>query len=225
MRLHDACARATRFSQSVERQRRGWKHWAARVGVDRFPRDEERLVANAYSTFCRTLRGLSQIPRQRYDRVRLESVLILRSAFTELSRVEAEQIAFDEWHRGACDLLRRGWKPIFPLTIGQAQKWLNILAKYHAALAADGTAPHVRNIYGGYLHVPIDNIVLDELRAADRVPLASARTVREALLAARLPAWSRIDSWEQYLDLQSIFRELAATHRTSPIAIELHIWE
>ncbi|RKY91041.1 MAG: hypothetical protein DRQ13_11910, partial [Ignavibacteriae bacterium] len=104
------------------------------------------------------------------------------------------QKEFDNWHFQKCKKLKSEFLKIykFKITFGQSQKWINMTMKYLFALGEK----RIKNIETNYeyFHIPIDNIVQNEL-AKIGIPKFKM-------------AWSKLDSYEEYLDYQKKVRGL-----------------
>jgi len=165
-------------------------------------RDELRsAIRSAYSDFKRTLRGF-----QRYaDRSSIKPAAdeVLYDAMSELlsTRVSSQDV-FDAWHKTTCDNLRSAFGG-FNLYYGQAQKWINMSLKYLFVLERARVAP-----YWQYCHIPIDYRMLRRLE-------------RHAVPRFSSPAWSKIDSYEEYMHFQSWFR---AEFEGIPMDNEWRLW-
>lgn len=111
------------------------------------------------------------------------------------------QSNFDDWHKCTCDALRASFGD-FHLYYGQAQKWINMSLKYLFILDRPRVDP-----YWEYCHVPIDRYLLRGIELHDPPRFGCA--------------WSRIDSYDRYLEFQGWFRsEMAGI----PMDNEWKIW-
>jgi hypothetical protein len=139
----------------------------------------------------------------------------------------------------------------FPLSIGQSQKLVNILLKYHACLFysqfdLNWNAKNlwVKDIHAQQ-HVPIDTVVLFELCRNDPASCSQFVTARSYFsydkVATRfmwhytakiyVPAsptgtgtsvpWSKINDYADYFRLQTMIRTLAKAKRVSPLLYEM----
>ena len=141
----------------------------------------------AYRDFNRTLRGISTHRDAGLLQTRARKAI--REAISFLTPARAHsQDSFDVWHKDTCDVLRSAFGDDFHLYYGQAQKWINMSLKYLFILERHRIDP-----YWQYCHVPVDNILLERVMPHDP-PRFGCR-------------WSRIDSYERYLDFQSWFRD------------------
>jgi hypothetical protein len=118
------------------------------------------------------------------------------------------QSSFDGWHRqlatDLCAYYRRAGFGSF--TIGQAQKWINMTLKY-AVIFGDERIPGVSRLYP-WLHVPIDNFVLDAIQLAGGPRLNSR--------------WSRTADYSEYFAVQLWFRR--SFPQEEPLSVEFHFW-
>jgi hypothetical protein len=110
------------------------------------------------------------------------------------------QEEYDKWHRNLCEIVKLSYSDA-ALTVGQQQKWVNMTMKYLIVLEKQSM-----NSVIGFLHVPIDRIVLErtDLRVFDKNK-----------------PWSRIDNWDDYDRFQKLLREGI---KCSPIEWEFDIW-
>lgn len=113
----------------------------------------------AYRDFCRTIRS------QRFKNASSESKEELRHRITDFMKTEIELLAkmkdldfaaFDEWHSGVCQGIIERFT-IDTLCYGQAQKWINMTFKYLCVL--DDAI--YKADYFKFLHIPMDNIIID----------------------------------------------------------------
>jgi hypothetical protein len=95
------------------------------------------------------------------------------------------------------------------LTLGQAQKWINMSVKY----AIGGRLPGFER-FERYAHMPIDRILLKELTAQPKF--------RAAVSLLPIGAWSRLADATAYSAFQREVRALAAPD--APLMLELALW-
>lgn len=163
-----------------------------------------RCVRRAYLDLRRTLHGISQIRG-------VQAHQLLAERLDDLVRTKSvvSQNEFDSWHRilviEMCDYYRDHGFPAF--SVGQAQKWINMTLKY-AITFGDEYIPEISRFFG-LCHVPIDNIILQEL-AALGAPRVSAR-------------WSRLVDYSEYFSLQTWVRETFPNEK--PLAVEFRLWK
>lgn len=186
--------------------------------------DERRLIREAYHTFNRTLRGVRHIDIATLTGVKAASEGYLALQTANLCCEPASEVAFDKWHEETCAGLSDVWRDCFPLYAGQAQKWVNITLKYHAAFGDSGAQPAIRAVYLPFLHVPLDTYVYNFLSRVDReIPPSDNKTRCQQIRQTR---WSRLENYAiDYLPLQQLFREIAAPHGFAPIALDLIVWQ
>ena len=118
------------------------------------------------------------------------------------------QEEFDAFHRlktiELCELNSPGYK----LTIGQAQKWINMTLK-NLLILGDKRISQITLNYK-YFHIPIDNIIQDRFQ------------ISPYFLRKRFPVWSQIPDYENYLEYQ---KEVRKTFKNEiPIEVELAIF-
>lgn len=174
-----------------------------------------RCVRRAYRNLNRTLHGIgshaSNQPLQQEAPALLESRL---SGLLGGSSVES-QAAYDAWHEHVIQELRALYSNngFTSFSVGQGQKWINMALKY-AVIFGEERISGTSRLFK-WLHVPIDNIILDEVRAL-RGPVPTT-------------AWSRLQKYPEYLAVQTWFRtsvEIQARYpEAAPLAVEFHLWE
>ncbi len=136
----------------------------------------------AYRDFCRTIRSprFKATSAEAKEQKREEITLFLKEEIGRLSKKkEMNRRVFDEWHSAVC----RGIINKFSLDglyYGQAQKWLNMTFKYICALDTDAMN---QAKYFEYLHIPMDNIIIE-------------KAVESGLINRPNMAWSRWDEEE-----------------------------
>ena len=175
-----------------------------------FGSDPDRLsccIGRAYRDLNRTLHGFAKVPEGEGLRVRASAVV--RAFLTGLAGAGGlDQPAFDRRHQAACMELCSTYSAagFAEFRVGQAQKWLNMALKYVFAFGED-RLPGYAGVFG-LAHIPLDNIILGQLRR-HRVPrLASA--------------WSRVASYEEYMGIQRWIR--SAFSDSAPLAVEFALW-
>lgn len=202
---------------------KAWNDWAVRVQVVRFPGDFRRLSANAYSTLCRTLRGFgTEVALADKTRLRKQSDDLLHASIDDLVRGSViDPRTFDAWHCNTCSRLQDLWKPTFAMSVGQSQKWLNILMKYLVALGPKGPFPSIRSAVRPVGHAPIDSVVYGSLATGHDVPL-SGSSVKAWFDHQGFDPWSKINNRRSYDLLQDALRTLAKP--CSAADLELFVW-
>ena len=75
-----------------------------------------------------------------------------------------DQAEFDAWHEELCERLKEVYGD-FPFTVGQAQKWVNMSIKYLFVM----DRAYVEHCWD-YCHIPLDRIVLDQLKKLGHDP-------------------------------------------------------
>lgn len=175
-----------------------------------FGADQDALMAcvrRAYRDLNRTLHGVARLPdsTQLADRAATR----VRAAVADLAAsARANQAAFDAWHRDACLRLCRLYAcsgfPTF--CVGQAQKWVNMAFKY-VHVFGENRLPGFQRSYA-FGHVPVDRIMLDQLRPYGVPRLRTA--------------WSRIQDYAEYMRFQELIRN--RFRGSVPLAVEFHLW-
>lgn len=108
----------------------------------------------AYLDLCRTIR----FDGQPGDTIRSEVDEILRDEISALlTQKNLTQVEYDVWHKNLCNQISACYESYkIELSVGQAQKWLNMTIKY--LYIRGGT--DLSNMFR-YCHVPLDNYVFD----------------------------------------------------------------
>ena len=152
-------------------------------------------VSVSYRDLCRTISGFSKNPN--HDIIFNNSKQSIYDDINLLlkSNINTQEL-FDKWHKDSCIKLIKISNNV--LTIGQAQKWINMTLKNLSMLSHD----MVDNIYE-FCHVPIDNYILN----ATDYKLSCA--------------WSRIDDYNEYLEYQKWFRD---NYTDIPLDVEFKMW-
>ncbi len=101
---------------------------------------------------------------------------------------------FTSWHQSVCEGILTINSEYKGLTIGQAQKWLNMTLKYLYVLGED-RVPGI-NLNYQYFHMPIDNIIQDAMPTLKKKP--NVKTFE---------TWSKIDNYKDYLDFQQKIKQ------------------
>ena len=198
--------------------------FATYVGL--FPYDQRRWFRRCYASVQRTVHGGLRRSVRRELRSRL---------FDGVARLEAlpvEREAFERWHDELLDEVRA----CSGLRLGQAQKLINLLLKYHYAylhagrdLAWAARHQHI-DALSPFFHVPIDVYVLVRLRREYRYPLVAlngAQTYATLRVGGRHVAWSRLAEHAPYTHVQAFIRDLIADRATyaSPLHFEMcELW-
>lgn len=115
------------------------------------------------------------------------------------------QVEYDKWHEALCmKIVSIYQQKGFEFHLGQAQKWVNMMMKYLYVIQI----PEVERVIP-VLHVPIDNYIYQQAEDELHVPRING-------------CWSKIDSYELYLDYQHAIRKAV---ETAPILWEFEAWQ
>ena len=153
-------------------------------------------IKSAYRDLCRTISGFSKNPD--HDDIFKNATAEMNKVIKELLHQNiTDQKDFDEWHKWACEMLIKSFKNQ-KFTYGQAQKWINMTLKYLSMF----DYKKIEKVYE-YCHIPIDNYILDKTGKKFKT------------------AWSRINSYEDYLDFQLFFR---TKYKNIPLDEEFYMW-
>jgi len=163
-----------------------------------------------FSTFARTLKGRGDLrgSDKEIEMGKLARVVrreVICPLLSSPAAIAGSQAQFDEWHRKAVGSLKAGcpikWRHGSSLTVGTAQKIVNLHCKDLWVLDL------VPEIYSRFFHAIIDKVTLDHL-----LPLH------------RGLCWTKIDSYEEYMELQVKLRQIAWRRNTCAIALECWNW-
>jgi hypothetical protein len=186
--------------------------WDDFVAICYFGRDGDwldRCMWRAYLDMNRTLHGMSNLGESRSD-WQTAMLGVLRSRLTMLLGEHTwTQASFDTWHHALVDTLKRislehGFSS---LSVGQAQKWINMSIKYAIALG-ERRAPGFYRIYD-VAHVALDNVVLGHLE--------------EGGMPALNCAWSRLNDYARYMECQHWVRDRFRDE--CPLEVEYRLWQ
>ena len=135
---------------------------------------------------CRTIRfhGKNGEALRKYVDVLLEERI------PELNVVDNSE-KFTQWHYSICKQIVEQYEAAgIEFYMGQAQKWVNMTLKYLYVLVPDVVEPFYR-----FLHIPLDNYIMDIAKKQYGVPSLST-------------AWSRISDYQDYLDYEQKLMEV-----------------
>jgi hypothetical protein len=184
--------------------------WDDFVAVCYFGRDGDwldRCIWRAYLDMNRTLRGLGKLGEGHLE-WKTAMLRVLRDRLMMLSVEHAwTQLSFDVWHRETVDMLKTvSSEHKFSVSVGQAQKWINMSIKYAIALG-ERRLPGFHCVYD-VAHVALDNIVLAGLEDGGMSHLSGA--------------WSRLDDYHQYMECQQWVRDNGGG---IPLEVEYRLWQ
>jgi len=184
--------------------------WDDFVAICYFGRDGDwldRSMRRAYLDMNRTLHGVSKFGEGHSD-WKTAMLNVLRDRLTMLPDEHVwTQASFDAWHHKSVDVLKQvSSKHDFPLSVGQAQKWINMSIKYAIALG-ERRLPGFHCVYE-VAHVALDNIVLERLKERGMSPLGCA--------------WSRLEDYRRYMECQQWVRDNSGG---IPLEVEYRLWQ
>lgn len=140
----------------------------------------EAASRSAYTDMCRTIRFYGK----NGDAVRKSVDKLLENRIPDLATVDNAD-EFIKWHSTICKQIVEEYKAEgIEFYVGQAQKWVNMTLKYLYVLIPDVVEP-----FYCFLHIPLDNYIMDIAKKQYGVPSLSA-------------AWSRISDYQEYLDYE-----------------------
>ncbi len=186
-----------------------------------------KYVEKAYFDFCRTIKYLKDTDSKKKEDYKNQSYVLIVNLIDEYPRIDnIDCLSFDDWHHEAINKIikiskksKRLFKNSNPITVGQAQKWLNMSLKYMSLMDVLNDRIKLENI-----HVPIDNYVID---AAKKVGKISQMFGVEGLGIEPTfkTRWSQISEYEnEYMAYQNKLREGLLIRNCSPIEWETQAW-
>lgn len=189
--------------------REEWDRFAVLARLGRPGDGLRRCVQSAYLTMNRTLVGM--VKSLDADGWRRQMTECLEERLVALTgRAAWSQDEFDAWHRGAThDLIKTAADLHFSLTVGQAQKWINMSVKNGMALG-DRLNPSLFCVYD-LAHVALDRVVITGLRQYEWMP-------RDLLQ----DPWSKLEDYGEYMKCQCLIRENLPG---IPIEEEFRLWQ
>lgn len=142
-------------------------------------------IKRAFLDFSRTLVLPENCKTEERKSKRYKTELFLKSKLKELiNKSIKNQTEFDQLHQELCENLISEWNE---LKIGQSQKWINMSLKYWL-LFGENRIPNIE-LNSKFFHIPIDSII------------------QERFFSKNLPAWSKIETYQDYFWYQQDFRK------------------
>lgn len=138
----------------------------------------------AYLDFNRTLHKIDETEEQRKKNREETENYLLKNLINLIKSDINSQIQFDEKHKILTKNLTKNWNK---LTIGQAQKWINMSLKYWLLFGENRIKSIEKN--AKYFHIPIDSYV------------------QKGMFEEKKPQpWSKINDYETYMNYQKQHR-------------------
>lgn len=146
----------------------------------------EAASKSAYTDMCRTIR----FNGKNGDMIRKAVDKLLEERIPELVSISSAE-EFTKWHYSVCSKIVEMYKVAgIEFYVGQAQKWTNMTLKYLYVLVPDVVEP-----FYAFLHIPLDNYIMDIAKKQYGIPLFSC-------------AWSRISEYQDYFDYEEMLMEV-----------------
>ena len=146
----------------------------------------EAASRSAYTDMCRTIR----FHGKNGEALRKSVDVLLEERIPELIAVDNSE-KFTQWHYSICKQIVEQYEAAgIEFYMGQAQKWVNMTLKYLYVLVPDVVEP-----FYCFLHIPLDNYIMDIAKKQYGVPSLST-------------AWSRISDYQDYLDYEQKLMEV-----------------
>lgn len=168
-----------------------------------------RRLRSVFGTFSRVLKGRSGLEKteKEYEIQRLIGRIrqeVIDPILDSSAGMTNSQEAFDLWHRKKIVDIQKvcgiRWDSGTQLTVGMCQKMINLPCKDIWAL---GLVPEQKSVF---FHAVIDAVILHHLLGDQNL------------------SWTKLDSYDTYLRLQTRLRENAKSHSTYPLAAECEGW-
>ena len=174
----------------------------------------ETCVKKAYGDMCRTLdfcysisdmKNMSKGQEELFKKAKEEFVNGLKAKLEgEFLSARSSSIKdFDSWHENLCSkLIGFDNKNVLKrkLTVGQAQKWINMTIKYLRVLGKWNV--EIENV-----HIPIDEFILSAAAIEKGTELYEGAGVKGLGVPRFVESWSGIEIYTTYLDYQKKLRE------------------
>lgn len=164
-------------------------------------------VKRAYRDFNRTI--------EKMPKMEMKKGLLRNKWLIEMMRILnyilitdfSNQKEFDDWHEMSCKELAQANEELI-LTIGQAQKWINMSLKYLFLMGEKYIEGINRNYQ--FFHIPIDGIIQNVLKDQFGISKVSE-------------TWSKIFTYSDYLDYQKEVRRAFANEIPMDVEFGLFI--
>jgi hypothetical protein len=204
----DAWEVSLRMPFNVETEKGKFRAQAG-ISSDTYATDGEigKRTRRIFNTFVRALAGRSDLPKNKKE-AEMETMLqvvrheVVHPLLSSPATISGSQVQFDEWHRKVVNRLKTrcpiSWRHGSSLTVGTAQKLINLHCKDLWAL---GLVPES---YSCFFHPIIDRVTL-------------------AMLHKKV-AWTKLDSYKEYMQLQLNLRQMAQHRNTYPLVLECWNW-
>jgi hypothetical protein len=164
-----------------------------------------------YFSIQRTVTG--GLPQDSYEQLRHA----LFDAIYALPEQPQTAEAFEEWI--ASTIQKHAEQ--YGISIGQAQKLINLLLKYyycyyHADIDPSWNAQHQFIVqYSPFFHIPLDNYVLVSLKlkyACPAIHINRSHTYATLRVGDELVSWSRLEDLPTYVQMQGFVQEMMGNH-------------
>ena len=198
---------------------------------------KKRCVHKAYLDLCRTLRYKEEQKNSEekdhfindVETQILEEIKSYPSELKDTCNMDYLQNDFDIWHWSLTQKLQNileKYKDIFvdskTLTVGQAQKWINMTIKYMILMGIEDIA----KIPKKDIHIPLDDFILTAAEVNEDISILDSFTVKGLGIKKRsfknISPWSGIDEYETYMNYQNAVREKC--NNKAPIEWERKAW-
>lgn len=183
-------------------------------------------VEKAYRDFCRTIKYQKDADVEKKASFKEKTTKLIINLINNYPVIDDhEELSFDDWHRKAIEgiiELSEKFSYLFRgsefITVGQAQKWLNMSIKYMRMMDVLN-----ERMEPEFIHVPIDNYIIDAVKKQEKI--AEQFNVEGLGIKPTFSeSWSRIDNYDEYSDYQQKIREELKIKHCLPIDWESEVW-
>lgn len=183
----------------------------------------KKAINNAYRDLQRTIKykKLGKTDKEVLD-FKNKCREIIGSSLDELLKIDSvKKESFDKWHKNLCISLRNQDNI---LTIGQAQKWVNMTLKNLCILEEF----EYEDLMGFqsiscYFHVPIDAYIIAEAGKKAGLDIDIKKEIRNSDKYNVNASWSKWNCYDSYQLIQDAFREMIRDE--TPFEWELSAWK
>ncbi len=170
-------------------------------------------IKKAYRDMCRTITftyAQDKIPHDKKEdylkkkaewKKNVEDLIV--KGLSGLSEYK-DQEYFDSWHKSLCnDIIKLQDNKVLKekLTVGQAQKWVNMSIKYLYLLGRNVASPKV-------LHIPVDDFIIHAAAVSKESNIGDKVDVKGlGVKGDDVKPWSKIRDYEIYKKYQDTLRE------------------
>jgi len=191
---------------------------------DSCEKKKQKCVEKAYLDFCRTIdyKNVNRLQKNNYKNQTYKLILDLLEWYPQIDG--KNYTLFDDWHCYAIEKMidkPKEYQEMFgelQITVGQAQKWLNMSIKYMRMMGLLN-----KDIKSEYIHIPIDNYIIDAARREGKISeLFDVEGL--GIMPTFSEKWSKIADYKKYLEYQQAIRQKLQNRNCNPIEWESEAW-